>query len=129
MRLGRPPPDPGVGVAIEVLGSGPSDEGDVMVIGQRLPGERCAPEDPPPARNQIEPGRAHWNEGLLDTGMRLQPLPDGTTGVARQVVRDEIEFAGRIGAIQRLQELQIAAGVARGSRLGERLTVADPQCP
>lgn len=47
MRLGRASPDPGLSVAIELLGGDPGHVGNVMVIGQRLPSESFAAEDPP----------------------------------------------------------------------------------
>lgn len=86
MRLRWPSPDPGLGMAVEVTGGDPRDVGDVMVISQRLAREGFAPEDAPPPFDQIEPGRSHGNEGVLDAGMGLQPLPDGATGVTGEVI-------------------------------------------
>ena len=91
MRLGRASPDPGFGVAIEVLGGDPGHVGNVVIIGQRLSREGFAPEDAPPALNQIEPGRSHRNEGVLDARMGFQPLPDGATGVAGEVIGNQVE--------------------------------------
>jgi hypothetical protein len=82
MGLGWASPDPGSRVAIEVLCRDSGHVGNVMIISQRLSGEGFAPEDPPAAFNQIEPGRSDRNEGVLDAGMGFEPFPDGTTGMA-----------------------------------------------
>jgi hypothetical protein len=52
MGLGRPSPDPRLGVAVELLSGDAGDIRDIVVIGQRLPGKGFAPEDPPPAFNE-----------------------------------------------------------------------------
>jgi hypothetical protein len=117
MGLGRPPPDPGSGMPIEVIGGAPRDIRDIVVIGQRRPGEGFAPEDPPPPFNQIQPGRADRNEGLPNARMGFQPRADRATGVAGEVVGNQIEIPCRVGAVQRLQQVEVATGVARRSGL------------
>ena len=129
MGLGWSSPDPGVGVAIEVLGRDPGHVGNIVIIGQRLSREGFAPEDPPPALNQIQPRRSHRNEGMLDPRMGFEPFPDRATGVAGQVIGNQVEVPRRIGAVERLEELQIAGGVAGASGLGQRLAIADRGAP
>jgi hypothetical protein len=114
-------------MAIEVLGRDPGHEGNVVVIGQRLSGKSFAPEDPPPPFNQIQPRRSDRNESVLDAGMGFQPLPDGTAGVAGEVVGNQIQVTSRIGLIQRLEQLQIATGIAGASGLGQRLPIPDAE--
>ena len=129
MGLGRPSPDPGFGMAIEVLGGDPGHEGNVVIIGQRLSRKGFAPEDPPPALNEIEPRRSHRNEGVLDAGMGFEPLPDRPAGVAGEVIGNQVEVARRVGAVQGLKELQVPRGVARKSGLGQRVPIADQSAP
>jgi hypothetical protein len=54
-----------------------------------------------------------------------QPLLDGTTGMAGKVVGDQVEVAGRVVLIQRIEERLEASGVAGGGGLGEALTVSN----
>jgi hypothetical protein len=42
--------------------------GDLVGVGEGLPGQRLAPEDPPPAFLQVEPAGALGDEGVLDAG-------------------------------------------------------------
>jgi hypothetical protein len=113
MGLGWASPDPGCSMTIQVLGGDPGDIGNVVVIGQGLPGKGVAPEDAPPALNQIQPSRSHRDEGMLDPGMSIQPLPDRTTGVAGEVVGNQREISVRVGPVQRLEQIEIAAGITR----------------
>jgi hypothetical protein len=126
MGLGWASPDPGLGMAIEMLRGNTGDVGDIVVIGQRLSGKGFAPKDPPPAFNQVQPGRSHRNEGVLDAGMNVEPLPDGSTGVAGEIVGNQVEVSARVRAVHGLKERQIATGVARKSGLGQRLASAWP---
>jgi hypothetical protein len=125
MRLGWASPDPGLGMTIEVLGGDTGDEGNIVLISQRLPREGLAPEDAPPSLDQIEPRGTHRNKGVLDARMGFEPLPDGTTGVAGQVIGNQVEVASRIGAVQRLEQVEVARRVAGTRGLGQRLAVAD----
>ena len=106
--LGGRPQTQGLAWRLRCCGRDSGHVGNVMIIGQRLSGEGFAPEDPPPALNQIQPRRSYRNEGVLDAGMGFQPLPDGTTGVAGEVVGNQVEVPARIRAVQRLEQLQIA---------------------
>ena len=58
MGLGEASPDPGVGVTIQVLSGDLGHVGTIVVISQGLSGEGLAPEDPPPALDQIQPDSA-----------------------------------------------------------------------
>ena len=53
MRPGRASPDPGFGMAVEVVGGNPGHVGDIVVVGQGLPGKGFTPEDPPPPLDQV----------------------------------------------------------------------------
>src|SRR5712691_5828808 len=79
-------PDPGFGLAVEVSGGDTRDVGAVVGVGQRHAGAGCAPKNAPPAFDEIEPGGASGNEGVVDPRVGGQPVPDGTTGVAGQVI-------------------------------------------
>ena len=105
MALGRASPDPGFRVAIEMLGRNLGHVGDVVIIGQRLSSKGFAPEDPPPALNQIQPGRSYRNESMLDAGMGFEPLPNRTAGMAGQVIGNQVQVPGRIRVVERLEEL------------------------
>jgi hypothetical protein len=129
MGPGWATPDPGVGMAIEMLGGDPRHEGNVMIIGQRLPREGFAPEDAPPAFNEIEPGRSYRNEGMLDPRMGFEPLSDRTTGVAGQVISNQVKAASRIGAVQRLEQVEVAHRVTGARGLGQCPAVADRESP
>jgi hypothetical protein len=127
MGLRWPPPDPRLGMAIEVVGGDTGYERNIVIIGQRLPREGFAAEDPPPPFDQIEPGGSYRNEGVLDPRMGLQPFPDRPARMAGQVVGNQVEVPARVRAVQRLEQLQIATGVACASGLGQRLSVSDAQ--
>src|SRR6185312_11383887 len=73
-RLGSSP-DPGPGAGVELGGGHPGGMGDLMGIGEGLPGQRLAPEDPPPAFLQVQPTGALGDEGMADAGMILKPGP------------------------------------------------------
>ena len=123
----RTAPHPGRGMAVEVRCSDPGDVGDVVIVGQGLSSEGFAPEDPPPSLNQVQPRRSHRDEGMPDPRVGFEPVPDRTTGVAGEVVGDQVQVPGRIGAVQRLEQLQLAAGIAGASRLGQRLPIPHAQ--
>ena len=57
--------------------------------------------------------------------MGFEPFPDGTTGVAGQVVGNQIQVPGRIGAVQRLEQVEVASGVAGASGLGQCPAISD----
>ena len=117
MKFGWPSPDPRRSMAVEVIRGDTGHVGNVAVIGQGLPGEGFAPKDPPPALDEVEPGGSHRNERVADTGMRFQPRADRSTGMAREVAGNQIEVTGGRGTVQRLEQVQIAGGVPRGSGL------------
>src|SRR6185437_1718366 len=57
LRLGSSP-DPGPGAGVELGGGHLGGVGDLVGIGEVLPGQRLAPEDPPPAFLHVEPAGA-----------------------------------------------------------------------
>ena len=83
------------------LGSGDArDVGDVVAVGQGLTGEGLAPEEAPPAFNQVEPGRPHGNQGVRDARVVGQPVADRSTQVAGEVVGDQVQVAPRRGLME-----------------------------
>jgi len=90
-------------MAIELGRGESSDVREIVGVSERLAGERFTPEDPPPALNEVEPGRANRDEGVLDSRMRREPVANGSTAVAGEIVRDEIEIPVRKDVVQRLQ--------------------------
>jgi hypothetical protein len=124
---GRTAPNPGLGMAIELGGSDAGGVGDVVMVSQGLTGKCLAAEDAPPAFNEIEPGGSNRNEGVLDARMSFEPLPDRAAAVAGEIIRDEVEIPLRIGLIERVQQGEIATGIARGCRVGQCLAVAHAQ--
>ena len=92
-----------------------------------MAGERFTAEEPPPALNEVELGGANRDEGMLDPRMRREPVADGSTAVAGEIVRDELQIPMRKGMLQRLQQREVPGGVARGGRLRKDLSVAYAQ--
>ena len=127
MGSGRPSPDPGLGTAVELTGGEVSGGLNLRMIRETLAGEGIPPEEAPPAFDEVQPAGAGGNGVLMDTGMGGEPLPDGTTGVAGQVVVDEVEVTDRIRSIDGLQELEEAGRVAGGRGEGERLPITGTQ--
>src|SRR5215468_8485658 len=64
-------PDPGTGVGVELGGGDPGGVGDLVGVGEGLPGQRLAPEDPPPAFLHVQPAGAFGDEGVADAGMEI----------------------------------------------------------
>src|SRR5260370_4912104 len=123
------PPDPGAGVTVELSGGDAGGVGDVVGVGQRRTGEGFAPEKAPPALDEVEPGGADRNEGVLDPRVGSEPVPDGTTGAAGQVVGNQVQVAVGRGVVDRLHQTHIAREGARGSGLGQHLPRAHAQRP
>src|SRR5262249_31122529 len=115
------PPDPGVGSGVEVLRGNARRLVDLLGIGEVLAGEGLAAEEAPRAFLQDEPAGPRRERDRVDARMLPQPLLDGRTGVAGEVVTDQVQVAGGIGGGERLEEVQIAGGVACGSGEGEFL--------
>jgi hypothetical protein len=129
MGRGWASPDPRLGASSELVRGDTGHVGNVAVIGQRLPGEGFAPRDAPPALDEVEPGGSHRNTGVPDARMCCSPVPDRATGVAGEMVGNQREVAPGIGAVQRLEQVEVACRVARGSGLGQRLTVMHRERP
>src|SRR5260370_39811455 len=81
-----PSPDPGPGAGVELGGSDPGDVGDLIGIGEGLPGQGGLAEDPPPAFLQVQPAGALGDEGVTDAGMVFQPGPGALAVVAGEVI-------------------------------------------
>ena len=87
-------------MAVE-LGSGDAGNvGNVVGVGDRHAGEGFAPEEAPPALDEVEPGSARRDEGVLETRVSGQPVSDRTTGVAREIVGNEVELTPGIGLVE-----------------------------
>ena len=61
--------------------------------------------------------------------MGRQPLLNGPTGVAGEIVADQMELALRIGLVNYCEELEVADRIARRSREGHFPSVTHPQGP
>ena len=88
-------PDPGPGAFVELGGGHPGGVGDLVGVGEVLPGQRLAPEDPPPAFLEVEPAGALGDEGVPDAGMTFQPGPGALAVVAGEVIGDNHDLASR----------------------------------
>lgn len=88
MRTGRAPPDPGFRPMVEFLRGEDGDLVDLLGVGKRLPGQRLAAEETPPAFLEIQPTCAGGEENLANPRMGAQPLHHRRTFVAGEIVRD-----------------------------------------
>ena len=95
-------------MAVELGGGDAGDVRDVVGIRQRLARKGLAAENSPPASDQVEPGGADGDEGVLDAGVVGQPCPHGITAVAGQVVCNEIQVTFWIRLVECLQQVQVA---------------------
>ncbi len=129
MRRWWTPPDPGCGVAIELSRRDGGDIRDVSSVGYRHAREGFPPEQSPPTFDEVEPRGARWDEGMLKTRVSGQPVPDGPTGVAGEVVGNEVEIALGIGLVERGEQGKISRGVARGSGLRQDVAAVHTQRP
>src|SRR5436190_22288658 len=77
-----PAPDPGPGAGVELGGGDPGGVGELVGVGEFLPGQRLAPEDPPPALLQVQPAGALGDEDVADAGIAVQPGPGALAVVA-----------------------------------------------
>jgi len=127
VRWRWPSPDPRLGMAVELCRGGARDVGDVVGVGQGLAREGLAAEDAPPPLDQVQPGGPDRDEGVLDARVIGQPRANRATAVAGQVVRHDVQVAVWIRLVERLEQFQVARGVARGRRLGQDLSVLDTE--
>src|SRR6058998_2019640 len=107
-----PSPDPGPGAGVELGGGDPGGVGDLVGVGEVLPGQRLAPEDPPPAFLQVQPVGALGDERVPDAGMILQPGPGALAVVAGEVVGDHPDGALGIGLLLELEEVLVEGAVS-----------------
>src|SRR6516164_5925087 len=120
-------PDPGPGAGVELGGGHPGGVGDLVGVGEVLPGQGLAPEDPPPAFLEVQPAGALGDEGVPDAGMVLQPGPGALAVVAGQVVGDHVDGAVGVGLLLELEEVLVEGAVAGRGAHGDRLPVSDAQ--
>jgi len=121
-RSRRTAPHPGSLSMLELLGSYPRGQLDLLRIGEALPCQSLASKQPPPRFLEVEPARPYGYEDLLHSRVVLQLLPDGRTLVARKIVGDQVEIAFGVCLGNRSEQSQVAFGVAR--RGGERESFA-----
>src|SRR5215471_18139219 len=100
-------PDPGPGAGVELGGGHPGGVGDLVGVGEVLPGQRLPPEDPPPAFLHVQPAGALGYEGVPDAGMVFQPGPGAPAVVAGQVAGDHVEGAFGAGLLPELEEVLV----------------------
>src|ERR1700761_854806 len=105
-------PDPGPGAGVELGGGDPGGAGDLVGVGEVLPGQGLAPEDPPPAFLQVEPAGALGDEGVPDAGVAFQPAPGALAVVAGEVIGDHVDRALGAGVLGQLEELLVGGAVA-----------------
>src|SRR5712691_8127639 len=120
-------PDPGPGAGVELGGGHLGGVGDLVGVGECLPGQGLAPEDPPPAFLQVEPAGALGDEGVADAGMILQPGPGALAVVAGQVIGDHPDGAAGIGLLGQLEKLLVILAVAGRGAQGDLLAIPDAQ--
>ena len=58
-----------------------------------------------------------------------QPVADGTTAVAGQIVGDKVEIPMRLGMVERLEKCAVGARSTRDGGLGQHLSIAHAQRP
>jgi putative transposase len=122
-----PSPDPGPGAGVELGGGDPGGVGDLVGVGEVLPGQGLAPEDPPPAFLQVQPAGALGDEGVPDAGMAVEPGPGALAVVAGEVVGDHPDGALGIGLLGLLEEVLVGDAVAGRRAHGDRLAIPDAQ--
>ena len=100
---------------VELLGSYPRGQLDLLRIGKALSCEGFSSKQPPPRLLEVEPARPYRDEDLLHSRVFLHPLSDGRTLVARKVVGDQVEVAFGVCLGNRFEQPQVSFGIARGS--------------
>ncbi len=108
------------------MGGDPRRLVDLAAVGKRLPGQRLATEQTPPAFLQIQPTGTGGHKHLLHPWMLRQPCLNRRALVTGEIVRDERAVALRIRLGDGLEQLQLPSRVARARRQGQRLSVPDP---
>ena len=86
--------------------------GDLVSVGEGLPGETLAAEHAPPCLLDIQPAGLLRDEDLLDTRVVGQPLAGACADVAGKIVADHRDRAGRVGLLQQVEELLPVLAVA-----------------
>jgi hypothetical protein len=117
-------PDPWASMAVELGGGQTGDVGNIVGVRHRYPREGLPPEEAPPAFDEVEPGGADGDEGVLDARMYGQPVPNGATAMAGEIVTNKVEVPLWKGVVERVQQREVSSGIARGGGLGETLPIA-----
>jgi hypothetical protein len=80
-RFGRPPPDPGLGPVVELLGRHPHYSFNLLSIRKAVASKGITTEQAPPPLLEIEPARAFGDEHMLElreAAQRVSSLPSRT---------------------------------------------------
>ena len=112
---------------VELLGSYPRGQLDLLRIGKALSREGFSSKQPPPRLLEVEPARPYGYEDLLHARVVLQPLPDGRALVTRKIVGDQVKVADRVRFGNHFEQSQVAFGIAQRGGERESFAVAYPQ--
>src|SRR5262249_30957098 len=82
-------PTPGLRAGVALLRGHRGGPIDLLVVGNWLPGERSATENPPPGLPQVEPAGPGGDEAVPHARVGGQPRLDRRTLVAAEVVADQ----------------------------------------
>jgi hypothetical protein len=121
---GVPSPYPGMGVRVELSGGNARGVGEILGVGSRRARAGFTPKDPPPALDEIEPGGADGNKGVLNTRVGSEPVSHRTTQMAGEGIGDAGEVALGRGPVAGLQQGEVVGRVARWGSWGKDLPIA-----
>jgi hypothetical protein len=107
-------PDPRLGSMIELRGGYPRRLLNLVRSSKALSGEGIAAEKAPPPLLQIEPARSCRNEDVMKSRMRFEPGARLQALVAREMIGNHENIAGRILRFNVGQQGDIVLRVARG---------------
>lgn len=103
--LRRPSPDPRFGSSIELSGGDASSLLNLFRIGEALPGQRIASEEPPPALLEVEPTRSGRDEDMVQARMLFQPGAGFQAIVTTEIIADDENVAFGIIGFDVLEQL------------------------
>lgn len=126
--MARPTPNPRIGASVELSGGDARGLLNLIRVGKTLPSQRIVAEESPPAFLQVQPTSSFRDEDVVETGMLGQPRAGLGTVVAREIVGDDEEIAGRIIGFNVSRESDIVGGVARSGTSGELFAITHAEC-
>lgn len=125
----RPPPDPGLGPVVELLGRHLHGSFNLLSIGKALASKGITAEQAPPSLLEIEPARAFGDEHMLEARMLREPGTGLQTVMAAQISGDDENVAGRVVDLDVLEQFNIVLGIARSGTTSELFAITHPQRP